>query len=105
MRSRLQPEDDRRDVARLRGGEQIAGDRRVSLCNAAIEFITEALAQRLRGAADNFGDVVLTDTKPGEVPHLLAHRITHGKCPPSHRPLLIGFGAGWRCARRTSDPT
>src|SRR4051794_24259046 len=68
MRPRLQPEDDGRDVARLRGREQIAADRRVGLGHAAVEFIAKALAQGLRGAADDPGDVVLTDTDPRQVP-------------------------------------
>src|SRR6266446_3182212 len=75
----LQPENHRRDVAGLRRREQKAGDRRVGLGYAAIELITKTLAQRLRGAADDFGDVVLRDTETGQVPHLLAQRIIDDK--------------------------
>jgi hypothetical protein len=42
------------------------------------ELITKALAQRLRGAADDFGDVVLPDADPRQVPYPLAHRIDRG---------------------------
>src|SRR2546430_2522018 len=52
MRPGLQPEDHRCDVAGLGGREQKAGDRRIGLRYTAIELITEALAQRFRGAAD-----------------------------------------------------
>jgi hypothetical protein len=51
-----------RDIARLRSSEQIAADGRVGFRHAAIKFITKALAQRLRGAADDLGDVILTSS-------------------------------------------
>src|SRR5208283_2303826 len=66
IRSGLEPEDDRRDIARFRGREQIAGDRRFGLGHAAIEFIAKALAQCLWRAADNLGDVVLRDPTPAK---------------------------------------
>src|SRR4029077_8057862 len=46
MRPGLQPEDDRRNIAGFRGGEQIAGDRRIGLHYPTIELITKTLAQR-----------------------------------------------------------
>src|SRR5205823_6475899 len=67
MRPRLQPEDLRRDIAALRVSKQRTGDRRIGLRHAAIEFITQALAQRFRGTADDPGDVVLTDTDARQV--------------------------------------
>src|ERR1700746_1318894 len=90
MRSRMaSPEDHRRDIAGLGRREQKAGDRRIGLRYAAIELITEALAQRLRGAADDFGDIVLRDTETGQVPHLLAQRIIDDKGCSRHVQLLI----------------
>ena len=66
-RPRLQPEDLCHDVAPLRSEEQRAGDRRIGLRRATIEFITKALAQCLRRAADELGDVVLRDTETRQV--------------------------------------
>jgi hypothetical protein len=60
--------DDRRDIARLRGGEQRAGDHRIGLGHAAIELFAKTVAQPLRGASDDPGDVVLWDTETGQVP-------------------------------------
>src|SRR3954452_17865965 len=56
---RLQPEDLRCGIARLRGSEEIPGDHRIGLGSAAIDLITKLFAQCLRGTADNNGDVVL----------------------------------------------
>src|SRR5882672_1190769 len=104
MRPRLQPEDDRRDVACLRGSEQIAGDRRIGFRYPAIEFIAQPLAQGLRRAADDSGDVILPNTNASQMPHPLAHRLIHGKCLSRHGLLLIDRGAACRRARRTTGP-
>jgi hypothetical protein len=47
------------------GGEQRAGYHRIGLGHAAIELFAKALAQPLRGASDDPGDVVLWDTETG----------------------------------------
>ena len=49
MRPRLQPEDLRRNIAALSCTKQRAGDRRIGLRHTAIELITKAPAQSLRG--------------------------------------------------------
>jgi hypothetical protein len=89
MRPRLQPEDLRRDVASFCVSEQITGNRRNGLGGAAIKLTTKVLAQRLRVAADDIGDVVLRDTDTRQAPHPLAHRIGYGECFSRHLPLLI----------------
>ena len=61
------------------------------------------LAHRFWGAANDFGDVVLTHTETGQVPHLLAHRISHGKCMSSHVPLLIDWDPAFGHGRRRID--
>jgi len=43
---RLQRENDRRDIARLGGSEQIAAHRRIGLRHPAIKIITKALAHK-----------------------------------------------------------
>src|SRR5262249_18791172 len=57
IRPRLQPENDRRDIARLGGSEQITGDRRIGLGHPPIELVAQTFAQCLWRAADNLGDV------------------------------------------------
>src|SRR5260370_34911454 len=47
MRSRLQPEYLRRDIASLPGIEHIAGHLRIPRVHAAIKLITKVIAQRL----------------------------------------------------------
>src|ERR1700674_4863131 len=89
MRPRLQPEDLRRDVASFCVSEQITGTRRNGLGGAAIKLTTKVLAQRLRLAADDIGDVFLRDTDTRQAPHPLAHRIGYGECFSRHLPLLI----------------
>src|ERR1700674_4221219 len=89
MRPRLQPEDLRRDVASFCVSEQITGNRRNGLGGAAIKLTTKVLAQRLRVAADDIGDVVLRYTDTRQAPHPLAHRIGYGECFSRHLPLLI----------------
>ena len=61
------------------------------------------LAQRFRGATDDLGDVVLRDTETGQVPHLLAQRISHDKSCSRHVLLLINRGPALRRARRRTD--
>ena len=53
----LQPENYRRNIARLVGGEQSARDHRVDLGETAVEFDADAFAQRLGGAANDFSDI------------------------------------------------
>src|ERR1700730_9968866 len=60
--------------------------------------------KRLRsvfGAADDPGDVVLTDAETGQVTRLLAQRIIHDKGRFRHLRLLIDRGLALRRARRT----
>src|SRR6202011_2108960 len=103
MRPGLKPEDHRRDIAGLRRREQKAEDRRIGLRYTAIELITEALAQRFWGAANDFGDVVLRDTETGQVPHLLPQRVIDDKNGSRHVQLLINRGPALRRARRRTD--
>jgi hypothetical protein len=83
----------------LRVSEQIASDRRIGLRHAAIGFIAQALAQRLRRAADDLGDVLLTDPDTRQVLHSLAHRIIHDKCCSRH-----GGNEGGRSGATTRGP-
>src|SRR5207237_3836737 len=99
------PKDNCRDIPRLRGVEQKAGDHRIGLGYAAIELVTKAFAQRLRGAADDLGDVALRDTETGQVAHLLAERIIDDKGCSRHGRLLMDRGRAFRRARRTIDRT
>src|SRR4029077_3218547 len=99
MRPRLQPEYLASDIAPLRGSEQRAGDRRIGLRHTAIKLTTEARAQRLWRAADEFGDVVLTAAETSQISHLLTHRVSHDKCFSRHLRLLIDRGLALRHAR------
>jgi hypothetical protein len=75
----LQPEDLRHDVATLGGGEQRAGNYGIGLGDSAVEVITTTLAQRLWRAADDLGDVVLTDANPSQMANLFAYRLIDDK--------------------------
>src|SRR5215472_7254824 len=104
MRPRFQPKDLRRNIAGLGVGEQIAGDQSIGLSGAAVEVLTTPLAQRLRGAPDDLGDVVLTDANPRQMANLFAYRLIHDKRFSSHGRTLIDPGPGCRRARQTIDP-
>src|ERR1700732_639888 len=103
MRPRLQPEDLRRDIAALGGREQRAGNYGIGLGDTAIEVVATLLAQGLRRAPDDPGDIVLTDADPRQVTHLLAHRLIDDKRPSRHRRPLEP-DPDWRHARRRIDP-
>ena len=104
MRPRLQPEDLRHDVATLGGGEQRAGNYGIGLGDSAVEVITTTLAQRLWRAADDLGDVVLTDANPSQMAHLFAYRLIENKRFSSHRRSLIDLCPGCGRVRQTIDP-
>jgi hypothetical protein len=79
IRPCFQPKDLRRDIAGLGVGEQIAGDQGIGLGDATVEVLTTPLAQRLRVAPDDLGDVVLTDANPRQMANLFAYRLIHDK--------------------------
>src|ERR1700751_4813177 len=99
MRPRLQPEDLRRDIAALRGGEQRAGNHGIGLGDTAIEAVATPLAQSLGRAPDEPGDIVLTDAHPRQMALLLAHRLMDDKRLSRHRRRLIEPCPDWRHAR------
>src|SRR5271155_2288609 len=103
MRSRFQPKLLRWDTTSLCGSEQRAGDHRIGLGYAAIKLITKVLAQRLRVAADDPGDVDLRDTETRQGPHPLAHRISHDEWFSRHVRLLTDCGPACRRGRRRID--
>ena len=104
MRPCFHPEHLGRHTASLSGGEQTAGHDRVGLGDPAIEVITKLLAQRLRRAADDLGDVVLTDSDPSQMAHPFAYRFIDGKRFSRHWRSPIDLGPGCRRARRTIAP-
>ena len=103
MRPCFQPKDLRRDIAGLRVGEQIAGNHGIGLGHPTVEVVTTPLAQGLRRAADDLGDVVLTDANPSQMTYLFACHLIEDKRFSSHRRTLIDLGPGCRRARQTID--
>jgi len=92
MRPRLQPEYLRRDIAPFRSIEQLAGDLRIRLGHTAIELITKVLAQRLRVATNDRGDVLLPDAYTRQRSHLLARRVSREEGFSRHGQLLVDVG-------------
>jgi hypothetical protein len=76
----------------------------IGLGHPTVEVVTTPLAQGLRRAADDLGDVVLTDSNPSQMTYLFAYHLIEEKRFSSHRRSLTYLGPGCRCARQTIDP-
>src|SRR6266481_7969650 len=105
-RSRLQPEDNGRNIPGLSRRKQIARHRCIRLGHAAVEFSTKAFTQRFRRTADDLRNVVLTHSNTGEIADLLAHRIADDKWLPRHLTLTCWpRGGGRRGSPRKTGPS
>jgi len=82
----------RRDIARLRAGEQRFGDLPVGLGHAKIKLMTKVLTQGLCITADDRSDVLVPMTPSRPRSHFLTHRISGEKRLSRHVLLLIYYG-------------